>query len=234
MARFRRIDVLNEIHRSGLVPIFYHPDIETAMRVAAAVWEGGSRILEFTNRGDRAPRVFESLVERCERELPGLIIGAGSIIDAPTAALYIAAGANFIVAPDPDPDVARLSNRRSIAYIPGCGSAGEVLEALDWGCEIVKVFPADALGGPRFFEALRGPCPWVRLMPTSGIDLTEESVRGWIRAGAACLGMGAKLISKDLLARGDYPELTRRVRQLLDWIRGARDAADGSMPAGRL
>ena len=224
MARFRRLDVLGAIHGAGLVPIFYHPDAEVGMRVAEACVEGGSRILEFTNRGDRAFQVFTVLAERCERQFPDLILGAGSIVDAPTAALYIATGANFLVAPSLDPEVARLANRRGIAYIPGCGSVNEVLAALEGGAEIVKVFPADALGGPKFFEALRGPCPWVHLMPTGGIDLTEESVRTWIRAGAACLGVGAKLISKDVLARGDFGEIARRVKALLAWIEAARSA----------
>jgi 2-dehydro-3-deoxyphosphogluconate aldolase/(4S)-4-hydroxy-2-oxoglutarate aldolase len=222
MARFRRHDVLSAIHGSGLIPIFYHPDADVGAKVAAACQEGGSRILEFTNRGDRAVRAFEAIAERCERQMPGLILGAGSIVDAPTAALYIAAGASFIVAPTFDPEVARLVHRRGIAYIPGAGSAGEVMEALAAGCEIVKVFPADALGGTTFFEALHRPCPWANLMPTGGVALEEESVRAWIRAGAACLGMGSNLISRDVLARGDWAELARRVRDLLGWISAAR------------
>jgi 2-dehydro-3-deoxyphosphogluconate aldolase/(4S)-4-hydroxy-2-oxoglutarate aldolase len=222
MARFRRMEVLSALYGGGLVPLFYHPDGEVASKTAAAVADGGCRVIEFTNRGDRAVRAFEALAERCEREHPGLILGVGSIVDAPTAALYLSAGACFLVAPNFDPEVARLANRRGVAYIPGCASVGEVLRALEAGVEIVKIFPADSLGGPDFFSAIRGPCPWVSLMPTGGVDLVEENIRGWIRAGAACVGMGSKLLSKDVLARGDWPEVARRVRLVLGWIAAAR------------
>jgi 2-dehydro-3-deoxyphosphogluconate aldolase/(4S)-4-hydroxy-2-oxoglutarate aldolase len=232
MARFRRMEVLEAMYGTGLVPIFYHGDPEVGMVAAAACAEGGSRLLEFTHRGDRAHLVFAQLAERCEKAHPGLILGAGSIGDPETAALYLAAGASFIVAPNLSEGVARLANRRKVAYVPGCGSATEIAAAEELGSEIVKLFPADALGGTRFVEALRGPSPWSSLMPTSGIDLTEESVREWIRSGVACLGMGSKLISKEVLARRDGPELVRRVQNVLGWIRAAR-AESGSTRAPR-
>jgi len=222
MARFKRLEVLQAMYETGLVPIFYHRDIEVAMKVAEAVVEGGSRFLEYTNRGDRAPQVFTALAERCEKQFPDLILGAGSIGDPHTAALYLAAGASFIVAPNLNPEVARLCNRRKVAYVPGCGSVTEIAAAEELGAEIVKLFPADALSGVKFVRAVLGPCPWTSLLPTGGVDLTEASVREWLQAGVACLGMGAKLIAKDLLDRGDYGEIARRVRQLLAWIRAAR------------
>ncbi len=224
MARFKRLDVLTAMYSTGLVPVFYHRDVEVGMKVAAACVEGGSRLLEFTHRGDRAHLVFAALAERCESALPSLILGAGSIVDPHTAAIYIACGAAFIVGPNLSPEVARLANRHRVPYSPGCGSLSEISTAEELGCEIVKVFPADAVGGPKFVEAVRGPRPRTALMPTSGIDLTEESVREWISAGSACLGMGSKLISRDVVARGEFPEIARRVRQVLAWIRAARGA----------
>ncbi len=222
MARFRRMDVLQAMYSSGLVPLFYNADVETAVAVARACREGGSRLLEFTNRGDRALTVFAALAERCAKELPDLILGVGSIADAPTAAIALGAGADFLVSPTLCPDVARLANRRKVPYCPGCGSLTEISSAEELGCEIVKVFPADSLGGASFLEAVRGPCPWTSVMPTGGVDLSEESVRRWMRAGAACLGMGSKLISKDVVERKDWAELSRRVRQMLGWIAAAR------------
>src|SRR6266545_4107435 len=222
MARFRRMEVLEAMIGTGLVPIFYHRDPEVGMKVAGACAEGGSRLLEFTHRGDRAHLVFADLIQRCESEHHGLIVGAGSIGDPHTAALYLASGASFIVAPSFNPEVARICNRRKVPYVPGCGSATEIAAAEEMGCEIVKLFPADALGGPGFVRAIRGPCPWTSIMPTGGIEMNEENIRDWIESGVACLGMGAKLIAKDLLARGDYREITRRVRQILDWVRAAR------------
>ena len=222
MARFKRLDVLSAMYSSGLVPVFYHPDVEVGMKVAAACAEGGSRLLEFTHRGDRAHLVFAELIERCRAQIPALMVGAGSIVDPHTAAIYIACGADFIVSPSLNAEVARLCNRHRVPYSPGAGSVTEIAAAEELGCEIIKVFPADAVGGIKFLEAVRGPCPRAALMATSGIDLTEESVRAWISAGWACLGMGSKLIAKDLLARGDYPEIARRVRQVLGWIRAAQ------------
>ncbi|MGH9360689.1 MAG: bifunctional 4-hydroxy-2-oxoglutarate aldolase/2-dehydro-3-deoxy-phosphogluconate aldolase [Thermoanaerobaculia bacterium] len=224
MARFRRMEVLEALYSTGLVPIFYHGSLEASLKVAAACVEGGSRILEYTNRGDRAHLVFAELAARSARDFPDLILGAGSIGDPQTAAIYLAAGAEFIVSPSFNPEVARLCNRRKVAYVPGCGSSTEIAAAEELGCEIIKLFPADALGGTKFVRAHLGPCPWTSLMPTGGVDLTEASVREWVEAGAACIGMGKKLLSKEAIDSGDFADITRKVRQLLDWIGSARGA----------
>ena len=123
MAKFTRLEVLNTIVNTGLVPVFYNGDVEVTRKVAWAISTGGCRLLEFTNRGDFAPEVFKELSRYCQRELPNLILGVGSILDAPTAALYVAYGANFVVGPNTNPEVARFCNRRKISYSPGCGSA---------------------------------------------------------------------------------------------------------------
>ncbi len=222
MARFDRMTVLSAMLETGLVPVFYNADVAVAKQVATACAEGGARILEFTNRGDRAPKVFTELAEWCDAELPDLIVGVGSIADAPTAALYIAAGTNFVVGPMLNAEIARLCNRRKIAYSPGCGSVSEISQAEELGAEIVKIFPGGQVGGPAFVKAVGGPMPWSRLMPTGGVDATEESVKGWIGAGAACLGMGSKLIRKDLVAAGDFAAVSDNVRQVLHWIGEAR------------
>jgi 2-dehydro-3-deoxyphosphogluconate aldolase/(4S)-4-hydroxy-2-oxoglutarate aldolase len=222
MARFRRLEVLEAILDTGLVPVFYHADPETAFSVARATHRGGGRVLEFTHRGDLAHRVFEDLLRRARGELPELMVGVGSIRDEATAALYLAAGADFVVGPILDERVARLCNGRKVAYAPGCGSATEVARAEELGCEIVKVFPADAVGGPGFIKAILGPSPWSSLMPTGGVDATRESVLAWIGAGAAALGIGSQLVTRDILARGEYDTLSKRVAQVVGWIREAR------------
>jgi 2-dehydro-3-deoxyphosphogluconate aldolase/(4S)-4-hydroxy-2-oxoglutarate aldolase len=176
MARFSRLQVLNTIVEDGLVPVFYHADVEVARQVAAACASGGARVVEFTNRGDFAPEVFKELSHSLARERPEVILGVGSVVDAPTAALYIACGANFVVGPLLNPDVARLCNRRKIPYSPGCGSATEIAQAEELGVEIVKVFPGTAVGGPAFVKSVLGPCPWTSIMPTGGVDATEESI----------------------------------------------------------
>jgi 2-dehydro-3-deoxyphosphogluconate aldolase/(4S)-4-hydroxy-2-oxoglutarate aldolase len=222
MARFSRLTVLNTILDQGLVPVFYHADVEIARRVAAACAQGGARVIEFTNRGDMAAEVFRDLSLYVSRELPDVILGVGSVIDAPTAALYITYGANFVVGPVLNEEVARLCNRRKVAYSPGCGSASEISQAEELGVEIVKVFPGSSVGGPAFVKAVLGPCPWTSIMPTGGVDATEESIHTWFEAGVACVGIGSKLIRKDLVAAGDWAAITGNMRQVLQWIREAR------------
>ncbi|MEJ2210139.1 MAG: bifunctional 4-hydroxy-2-oxoglutarate aldolase/2-dehydro-3-deoxy-phosphogluconate aldolase [Anaerolineae bacterium] len=222
MARFDRLAVLNAIVDSGLVPVFYNRDLEVAKQVVAACAEGGARVVEFTNRGDRAWQVFTQLVEWAETAQPKLILGVGSVIDAPTAALYISSGANFVVGPVLNAKVARLCNRRKIAYMPGCGSASEISQAEELGVEIVKVFPGTQVGGPGFVKAILGPTPWTRIMPTGGVDASEESIRAWFEAGVACVGIGSRLITRQLVAARDWGGISANVAHVLAWIEQAR------------
>jgi len=222
MARFDRLTVLNTMIDLGLVPVFYNADMEVAKKIVTACAAGGANLVEFTNRGDFAPQVFLELAQHFAQADPSIILGVGSVIDAPTAALYIAYGANFVVGPSLNPEIARLCNRRKIPYSPGCGSASEVAQAEELGVEIVKIFPGSSVGGPGFVKSILGPSPWTRIMPTGGVDATEESIKGWFAAGVACVGMGSKLITKDLVAAGDFDAISKKVAQVLAWIREAR------------
>ncbi len=222
MARFQRLDVLSRIIGTGLVPVFYHADLEIAKRVIAACAEGGARAIEFTNRGDNAYRIFSDLVMHFSKADPSVILGVGSIVDPATAAIYISSGANFVVGPVLNEEVARLCNRRKLAYSPGCGSCSEISQAEELGVEIVKIFPGDSVGGPQFVKSILGPMPWSRIMPTGGVESTQESITAWFKAGVAAVGIGSSLISKDLVAAGDYEAITKKTAQLLSWIRQAR------------
>lgn len=225
MARFKRLQVLTSMMQTGLVPVFYSPDLETAKAVAGACVAGGCPILEFTNRGDHAWELFSALESHCAKAHPNLILGVGSVTDPGTAALYINCGASFVVGPVLNPEVARVCNRRKVAYSPGCGSASEVAQAEELGCEIVKVFPGDTVGGPAFVKAVLGPCPWSCLMPTGGVDCAEASLKAWFGAGVVCVGIGSNLITKELLKAKDYAGLAARIqetRQRIDWIRGGQ------------
>jgi len=206
----------------GLIPVFYHADVEVAAKIVAACAAGGATVVEFTNRGDFAPQVFLELSKHFTKADPNIILGIGSIVDAPTAALYIAYGANFVVGPNFNPEVARLCNRRKIPYAPGCGSATEIAEAEELGVEIVKVFPGKSVGGPDFVRSVLGPCPWTRIMPTGGVDATQESINAWFKAGVACVGIGSQLITKQYIAAQDFEGLAQKTAQILQWIREVR------------
>jgi 2-dehydro-3-deoxyphosphogluconate aldolase/(4S)-4-hydroxy-2-oxoglutarate aldolase len=223
MARFSRLKVLNSMIEIGLIPVFYNKDVEVAKKIVGACAAGGAKVVEFTNRGDLAYMVFAELVRYFAEKDPSIILGVGSVIDPGTAALYISTGANFVVGPVLNPDVAKVCNRRKVAYSPGCGSASEISAAEELGVEICKVFPGSQVGGPAFVKAVLGPCPWTRIMPTGGVDATEESINAWFKAGVSCVGIGSKLIVKDLVAAGDFEAITGKVADVVGWIRSARE-----------
>ena len=217
-----RLDVYQAVLSSGLVPLFYHADADVAVQVVKACSDGGAKVLEFTNRGEKALQVFTKIVDYVAANKLPIILGVGSILDAPTAAIFIANGARFIVGPNCNPEIARLCNRRKVAYLPGCASASEISNAEELGVEIVKIFPGETVGGPAFIKAINGPMPWSRIMPTGGVDSTLESVSSWIKAGAACVGMGSNLIRKEMLVSGNYEGIQANVQQVLAWIAEAR------------
>jgi 2-dehydro-3-deoxyphosphogluconate aldolase/(4S)-4-hydroxy-2-oxoglutarate aldolase len=210
------------MYETGLVPIFYNGDLNVSKEVIKACVAGGAKIVEFTNRGDRAWNVFTALVAFLEKEAPDVIMGVGSVIDAPTAAMYISSGTNFVVSPVLVPETAQVCNRHKVAYLPGCGTVSEISQAQELGCEIVKIFPGGAIGGPGFIKAVKGPMPWTSILPTGGVSL--ENAQEWIDAGAACLGMGSKLIRKDWVAAGDYDLIRENVASVLKLIQEARRA----------
>ena len=200
-----------------MVPLFYHPDIELGKAVLKACYDGGARLLEFTNRGDYAHEVFAALNKYCASELPEMILGVGSLTDAGAASLYLQLGANFVVTPVLREDIAIVCNRKKVLWSPGCGSLSEICRAEELGCEVVKLFPG-GIYGPGFVKAIKGPQPWTSIMPTGGVSPTEENLRAWLDAGVTCVGMGSKLISSAILAEGRFDQLENRVRDTLQLI----------------
>jgi 2-dehydro-3-deoxyphosphogluconate aldolase / (4S)-4-hydroxy-2-oxoglutarate aldolase len=222
VAAHKRMEVLNRMKQVGLVPVFYHPDAETAIEIARSCIEAGADCIEFTNRGDRAIDVFRALAEYRDASLPQMVLGVGSICDAPTAALYIAAGADFVVGPAIDEETAQLCNLRKIAYSPGCATLGEIQRAHALGVEICKIFPAGQLGGPAFVKAVRAPCPWAELMPTGGVEPTRDNLEAWFRAGVCCVGMGSKLITGALVSARDWSGIRDGVASAVAMIESLR------------
>jgi len=211
MAKFTRIDVILKMRESGIVPVFYHKDPVVCKNVIKACFDGGVKVFEFTNRGDYAHELFSDLNKWAGKEVPGIILGAGSVVDPSTAALYIQLGANFVVSPVLNPEMAKTCNRRKILWIPGCGTLSEISEAEELGAEIVKIFPGSSVGGPDFVKAIKGPCPWTSIMPTGGVEPTLENLREWFEAGVTCVGIGSNLIGKEFIQKKDWKGLTKRV-----------------------
>ena len=221
MAKFDQLAVWNKMQETGMVPVFYHKEAKVAQQVVKACYEGGVRVFEFTNRGDFAHEVFAEVIRFSRAECPELALGVGSVIDAPTAALYLQLGADFVVGPMFNAEISRACNRRSIPYIPGCGTVSEVSLAQETGCQICKIFPGDVLG-PKFVKGLRAPMPWSKLMVTGGVEPTEENLSAWFRAGVFCVGMGSKLFPSSTIADSDWTGITDKCRETLAIIQKIR------------
>ena len=222
MAKYSRIEVALTMKENGMVPLFFHSDFEISKKVLKACYDGGARLMEFTSRGDFAHEVFGALNKYALAELPGMMLGVGSVTDAAAASLYMSLGANFIVTPVFREDIAIACNRRKVLWSPGCGTLTEIARAEELGCEIVKLFPGD-IYGPEFIKAIKGPCPWTNIMPTGGVLPTVDSLTSWFNAGATCVGIGSQLISKDILDNNDFEGLKIKVSQVLEIIKNIKN-----------
>jgi 2-dehydro-3-deoxyphosphogluconate aldolase / (4S)-4-hydroxy-2-oxoglutarate aldolase len=222
MARFTRIDVALKMRESGIIPVFYHKDLEVCKNVLKACFNGGLKAFEFTNRGDFAHEIFSELNKWAEKEVPGMVLGVGSVVDAGTASLYIQLGANFIVSPVLNADMAKVCNRRKILWSPGCGTLTEISYAEELGAEIVKIFPGSSVGGAEFVKAVKGPCPWTSIMPTGGVEPTAENLKEWFNAGVTCVGIGSNLITKEFLQNKDWEGLTKKISEAVKILEQVR------------
>ena len=217
MAQYTRHQVITEMHNSSMIPLFYDPDIEISKNIVQACYQGGARLLEFTHRGDFAHEVFREIIRFVNESLPGMIIGVGSVTDAASASHYLMNGANFIVTPVFREDIAIVCNRRKVLWSPGCGSLTEIAKAEEMGAEIVKLFPGN-IYGPEFVKAIKGPQPWTSIMPTGGVTTEKENLKAWFDAGVSCVGLGSKLISKELVKNQDYDQISNTIKKTLALI----------------
>ncbi|MDC6386392.1 bifunctional 4-hydroxy-2-oxoglutarate aldolase/2-dehydro-3-deoxy-phosphogluconate aldolase [Flagellimonas taeanensis] len=221
MATFTRIQVVQAMEEIGMIPLFYTSDVALGKKVLKACYDGGARLMEFTARGDFAHEVFGELNTYALKELPGMMMGVGSVTDAASASLYMALGANFVVTPVLREDIAIVCNRRKVLWSPGCGSLTEIARAEELGCEIVKLFPGSAYG-PEYVKAIKAPQPWTRIMPTGGVTTDKDNLKAWFDAGVTCVGMGSNLIGNEVLISRDFEGLKERVRSTLETIQAAR------------
>lgn len=221
MAKYNKSQVIAAMKETGMVPVFYHADLDVAKQVVKACYDGGVRAFEFTNRGDFAQEVFGELVKFANKELPGMIMGVGSVVDPATAALYLQLGANFVVGPLFNPEIAPICNRRLVLYCPGCGTVSEIGKAQELGCDVCKVFPGDVLG-PTFVKGLKAPMPWSQIMVTGGVKPTKENLEGWFKAGVTCVGMGSNLFPKDVIAAKEWHKITELCANALQIVKEVR------------
>ncbi len=220
--QYNKLQVLSAMSETGMVPVFYHKDVQVAKDVLKACYEGGVRVFEFTNRGDFANEVFARLVKYAQESLPGMIMGIGSVVDAGTASLYLQLGAKFIVGPCFNLEVAKVCNRRLIPYTPGTGSVTEISNAQEAGCDLVKVFPAGNVGGPSYVKNVLGPLPWSMLIVTGAVEPTKENLTTWVKAGVTCVGMGSLLFPKEVIETGNWQFITDKCKEALGYIQEAR------------
>lgn len=213
-----RIDVALQMQKQGIIPVFYNPDIETCKEIVTLCYKAGLRVFEFTNRGDFAHMVFTELNLWARRELPGMMLGVGSVVDAPTAALYIQLGTAFVVSPLLNEEMARVCNRRKVLWAPGCGTLSEIGRAEELGAEIVKIFPGSSTGGAEFVKAVKGPCPWSSIMPTGGVDTTPESLREWFAAGVTCVGLGSNLFPAQLVKNKSWEQISALIETTIETL----------------
>ncbi|MCE6990564.1 bifunctional 4-hydroxy-2-oxoglutarate aldolase/2-dehydro-3-deoxy-phosphogluconate aldolase [Dyadobacter sp. CY323] len=218
MDRETTLVLINEI---GIVPLFYHADIEIAKEVINASYRGGARAFEFTNRGENAYPVFVELLAYVKESLPGLSLGIGTIYDVETAHKFITAGTDFIVTPCLNPAVGQACVAANIPWIPGVSTLTEIYNAQQAGAEVVKLFPGEVVGS-AFVRAIRGPMPKVKIMVTGGVQPTVESISEWFGAGAYAVGLGSNLFPKDVIAEGNFGWIEQKVAESIALVKAFR------------
>jgi 2-dehydro-3-deoxyphosphogluconate aldolase/(4S)-4-hydroxy-2-oxoglutarate aldolase len=215
---------VKKIGEQGLLPMFSQEKQSVAEQILEAAYAGGARALEFTNRTGRALEVFKYLRKRTRRDMPDLLLGAGTILDEEQAERFLEAGADFIVSPIVDKTVAKTCAKAKRMWCPGAASPTEMVQAQRMGAGLVKVFPARQLGGPDFIRAVLAPCPSLRLMATGGIAVDEKELRAWFGSGVSCVGVGSDLFPSMQIRDGLFGPITEKIRQTLEIIQEIRQS----------
>ncbi len=207
--------IAEAVHNSGFIPVFYHPDIEVCKTIINACYKGGIRVVEFVNRGDAAIINYPELKQHIQKHCEGMILGIGSVVNKQQAKQFIHLSADFIVSPVLNKKIAAFCKKHNVYWIPGCSTPTEIAKAKRLGADIIKIFPGEVLG-PGFIKAILGPMPAIKMMPTGGVEPTEENLKAWFTAGAVCVGMGSKLLTSDLINKP--AELTEKIKQTIEII----------------
>ena len=212
--------VLNSILSQGMLPLFYYEDAEVSLEITRSLYKAGVRILEYTNRGKQALENFKVLKKAQKKELTDLTIGIGTIKNISEAEMFMDAGADFIVSPITNPEVAKAVHKQKLLWIPGCMTPTEIYAAQKHGAELIKIFPANILG-PGFVSSVKELFPGLLFIPTGGVEAEAENISSWFHAGVRAVGMGSKLISKDILERRLYDQLYHDTLNVLELVKAA-------------
>ena len=210
--------LLELIPKQGVLPLYFYKDPEVSVEVLRALYKAGIRAVEYTNRGEAALKNFEKMRKACDNELKGMYLGIGTIKNGKQAKAFINAGADYIICPGLVESVAEVADKHDMLWAPGCMTPTEIIRAEHLGATIIKLFPGNILG-PAFLSAVKELFPDLLFMPTGGVDLNRENIAGWFKAGVCAVGMGSKLISKQLLEEKDYAKIESLTIEVLDIIK---------------
>jgi 2-dehydro-3-deoxyphosphogluconate aldolase/(4S)-4-hydroxy-2-oxoglutarate aldolase len=212
--------VLNSILTQGMLPLFFYDDVEVSLQIIRMLYKAGIRVMEYTNRAKPALDNFKLLRKAVDKEMPDLYFGIGTIKNISEAEAFVDAGADFIVAPTINPEVSKVAHKHKLLWIPGCMTPTEIYSAQKNGAELIKIFPANAVG-PGFISSVKEIFPGLLFMPTGGIELNPENISAWFHAGVSAVGLGGKLISRDVLNNRLYEQLYTDTVNALELIKAA-------------
>ena len=217
----KKTDLLKLIPEQGVLPLYFYKDAEVSLQVLRALNNAGIRAVEYTNRGEAAFQNFKKMRELCDKELKEMYLGIGTIKNGQMAQMFIDAGADFIICPGLVEDVAKTADKNNMLWVPGCMTPTEIIRAETLGAKMIKLFPGNILG-PKFMSAIKSLFPDLLFMPTGGVDLNKENISEWLKAGVCAVGMGSKLISKQLLEEKNYQKIEKQTRLAIDILKSLR------------
>lgn len=217
----KKAAILKLIPEQGILPLYFNKDAEVSVNILHALYKAGIKTIEYTNRGEAALKNFARLREVCDKELGGMYLGVGTIKNAAQAQSFADAGADYIISPGLVEEVIPVAEKHNLLWIPGCMTPTEIIRAENLGARVVKLFPGNLLG-PAFLSGIKELFPNLLFMPTGGVELTKENIGGWFKAGVCAVGMGSKLISKEVMENKKYDELTTATMEVMEIVKASR------------
>ncbi len=215
-------ELLKLIPRQGILPLYFYRDTEVSLEVLRALYKAGIRAVEYTNRGEAALHNFKEMRKVCDNELKGMYLGVGTIKNGKMAQTFIDAGTDYIICPGLIEEVAEVADKKNMLWVPGCMTPSEIIRSENLGAKMVKLFPGNILG-PAFMSSIKELFPDLLFMPTGGVDLDKDNIASWFKAGVCAVGMGSKLVSKQLLEQKDYAKIEALTKQAIDIVQSIRE-----------